>query len=243
MDCKKDDWYLEFFFLYGCRPSQISNSSDAPPPPELASCLNQRYQAWETHVDTFIRVKLTEPQPGKSEELMPSEQQKEGCLFWHEHRIKFLIDHLDILDRKIGMNLQFQALLATAIGILLARADSAICQNPYFYGPAIVLSLTWFGATMLCLLGVYRLEWGDLGAKVDSTQQAISDAGIDAAEKDYVKTLICEVIRRTAKFRVAICLTISSVVIFFVMCFTVSYRLVHPDRPAPSSGAGHSLFH
>jgi hypothetical protein len=136
------------------------------------------------------------------------------------------------------MLLQFQALLATAIGILLARADSRVWEKTPFLWAVGLLGAFWFSATLLCLFGVSRLEWGDLGEGLDvATQTEINDA-----EQKYVRTLICEVIRRSAKFRVATWLTVWSVALFFGMCICVTFLLVQAGETAAFPGAGHSLL-
>jgi hypothetical protein len=136
------------------------------------------------------------------------------------------------------MLLQFQALLATAIGILLARADSSVWEKTPFLWAVGWLGAFWFSATLLCLFGVSRLEWGDLGEGLDVAKQT----EINEAEHKYVRTLICEVIRRSAKFRVATWLTICSVALFFGMCICLTLLLVQAGETAASPGAAHSLF-
>src|SRR5262249_10115879 len=57
----------------------------------------------------------------------------------------------------------------------------------------------------LCLSGVRRIVWGDLGAGVDP--QSLTKAAADAACQQHERDLIFELVRRTNRLRVAILLT------------------------------------
>jgi len=67
--------------------------------------------------------------------------------------------------------------------------------------------ILWVVNTLLCLSGVRRVTWGDLW-KTDATEEA---------EKAHVDALLIEVVKRTAKFRVAVSLTVGSVLLITVL--------------------------
>jgi len=117
-------------------------------------------------------------------------------------RINFVKDHLDVLDRKFGVLLQFQALVATAGSIIFTglykAGDGNSDYSRSFKHLLGVMCVLWVVDALLCLYGIRRLLWGDMWHfKVDPGTHP-------TPEQVQVGALRTEVIKRTAKFRVAV---------------------------------------
>ena len=195
LDCKKDNWRTELVLSFYRR----------------GECGKTRAKQWEKHVRIYAAIKDPEHQA----EILKTGTPK----YWKETRVKFLIEHLDILDRKLGMLLQFLALLATAMGLALARLIANGEWGPcWFQSLACAIAIFWFVGIFLCLFGVRRLEWGDLGEDASVPAAEMSETDLTNAEQKFVNKIISEVIRRTAKFRVAIYSTLASVIFFLLLC-------------------------
>jgi hypothetical protein len=119
-----------------------------------------------------------------------------------DSRIKYVTDHLDVLDRKFGVLLQFQALLATSGSVIVTGLYKAtLGQGDYSDGAKYLLEVMcvlWVVDTLLCLAGIRRLVWGDMGP-FDAKASANS-----TAEAVQVGAFRAEIIKRTAKFRIAV---------------------------------------
>ncbi|HWF02701.1 MAG TPA: hypothetical protein VHA06_03390 [Candidatus Angelobacter sp.] len=141
--------------------------------------IERRCNVWDAHINRFTILKCGTGQVGDA-------------------RLKFVTEHLDILDRKFGVLLQFQALLATIGSIIftgLYRATQS--QGEYSDGFKWILGsvcVLWIIDTLLCLAGIRRIVWGDMSTPSNPS----------VAEQIQVGALRTEVIKRTAKFRVAV---------------------------------------
>jgi hypothetical protein len=150
----------------------------------------ERFEKWQEHVKKFATIKCGE-QP------------------WGATRIDFTAGHLDILDRKFAFLLTFQALLS---GIITLAVNALKPESFYQAGKLGIWLLVllaigfilWVINTLLCLSGVRRVTWGDLWKN-------------DATEETHVEALLIEVVKRTAKFRVAVSLTVGSVLLITVL--------------------------
>jgi hypothetical protein len=168
---------------------------------------------------------------------------------WKEKRVTFLFEHLNILDTKLGMLLNFNSLLLIAINVLFGGlynlvpkpfpADAHILVvsgvSAYFLIWALAILSVVFGAfwlliTILCLSGERRLVWGDLGligrgkdrpplAEFKDTRK------LARAEEEHVQALVISVVKRTNKSRVANYLTIINVGVL-ALTFTVGLGLL-----------------
>jgi hypothetical protein len=179
-----------------------------------ADALDERCDAWEEHVNCFRRI-AKEPS-GKTDDI----------------RIQFLVKHLDTVDDKFGKILQFQALVLAGITVGLGslwQHYERLKAPPFPQGwwlPVLVDFIFWFAygcwclSTLLCFWGIRRVLWGDLGkhsAQHELTEQEHAPEPEETAEQEHVKELICEVIKRTAKFRVAVPLTVTSVILLALL--------------------------
>src|SRR5438046_1428540 len=133
--------------------------------------------AWEQHVNTFDLIASR----GKPPRLGTK-------------RIDFVAGHLDILDRKFSSLLTFHGLMASVVGLYL----NVSLPHPIHHLSSSFRRfwLVWTITTILCLLGVWRAKWGDLGG-----------GPAQDAERKQVLALIESVMNRTALFRLAIILT------------------------------------
>jgi hypothetical protein len=131
-----------------------------------------------------------------------------GANDWKFERINFLRGYLDVVDRKLGTILQLQALLAAVASLLL----SALVKSGQSIATiSIPLSLRVFGIifivnTMICLISVTDIYFGNLQ---------------DVGESAYVKRMIHAVMMRTAGFRLAVPLTILSVILLALSVYFI----------------------
>ena len=141
----------------------------------------RRCQMWDCHITRFTTLKCGNGPVGDT-------------------RIKYVTDHLDVLDRKFGVLLQFQALMA-ATGSVIVTGMYKAAQGDYSDGVKHLLEaacVLWVIDTLLCLAGIRRLVWGDMG-HFEATP------GVNpTAEEVQVGAFRAEIIKRTAKFRVAV---------------------------------------
>jgi len=164
---------------------------------------NERFENWKKHVNKFATIKCEEKP-------------------WGATRIEFTAGHLDILDRKFAFLLTFQALLS---GIITLAVNALKPESFYQAGKLGIWLLVllaigfilWVVNTLLCLSGVRRVTWGDLW-KTDATEEA---------EKAHVDALLIEVVKRTAKFRVAVSLTVGSVLLITVLAILAGRVAYH----------------
>ena len=148
--------------------------------------------------------------------LFSGSRQKERIEHWREHaqtwremidenrtdRIRFLSGHLDILDRKFGTLLQFQGLLPVAIATLLS--GMRVVPNSNFRLILGAFGVSWLVNTLFCLLGVRRLEWGDLWLYRGDRGQA---------EDNHINRLIRAIVLRTSEFRIAAAITLLEILL------------------------------
>jgi hypothetical protein len=99
-----------------------------------------------------------------------------------------------------------------------SRAGGTNRFGHWFRFLAGLIAIFWFFGLFLCLWGVRRLEWGDLGENTSKAAADMEATDLSQAEQNFVNKLISEVIRRTAKFRVAISSTSLSVGVFLLLC-------------------------
>lgn len=152
----------------------------------LGDSRNERIDAWIKHVNTYGYI----VSGGKCPPPFGNE------------RIRFVAGHLDILDRKFGILLTFHGLMATLAGLYLNFAlPHPLRHIPFLFA---LFALCWLATTALCLLGLVRATWGDLG----------KDKNAAKAEIRQVKILIEQVVSRTAMFRLAVPLTIIGILLF-----------------------------
>lgn len=210
MDCHKDHWWTEIVLLFY----------------RVGNCGKTRAEEWQKHVNIYAAIK----HPASHDKILKAGTPEH----FQETRIKFLIEHLDILDRKLGMLLQFLALLATAVSLVLGRlVDTSKWGHSWSQVLVGAIAAFWFVAIFLCLFGVRRLEWGDLGEDMRKGAD-ISQSDVQTAESVFVGKLISEVIRRTAKFRVAVYTTTLNVFLFFLLCASIAFPF---SRRAEGGGA------
>lgn len=152
--------------------------------------------------------------------LLSRSEQDQRIAHWKEHaqtwkemvtakctdRVAFLAVHLDILDRKFGTLLQFQALLPIAITLLLSGLR--IVPDARFRVALGIFSLFWLINTVLCLQCLKRLAWGDLWRYRGDPI---------AGEDDHVNKLVPEIVLRTAEFRIAAAITTFEIILIALL--------------------------
>jgi hypothetical protein len=185
----------------------------------------ERYFLWVKHVDTYISIKNKEaPHPSK----------------WGDERIEVITDDLDLVDDKISKLLQFQGLMLAAVsfGVGSLRSNKQVSFDfipswfagyfKYAVGGAFFF---WFFATFLCLWGVRRVTWGDLWKYEEDPKEG---------EEKHRDILISEVIKRTAKFRLAVIFTVVNVLLLAIFLGMLIYHWgwaeKKPDPPAAYTG-------
>ena len=125
-------------------------------------------------------------------------------------RIDSLFQHLNVLDTKFGILLSVTTLLLIGFNILLAHLKELLEPwqanrfEPRFSTlfAALGLFVIW-----LCLSGVRRIVWGDLGEGIADPASATADL-IQPAHDRHVRDLIVELAKRTNRFRVAMLATL-----------------------------------
>lgn len=129
------------------------------------SCLRQfqerRKDLWLEHVDTFAKLKtnyyqVTEPtsETKTKQPLIPDPQHP----LMGSARIDFVAGHLDILDRKFGVLLQVQALIAVTAGVLVNAFKDSLLPLLYGVGPwAILVALTFWLLALFLMFA--RICW------------------------------------------------------------------------------------
>jgi hypothetical protein len=136
------------------------------------SIRHRRLTEWELHVNAYKAL--------KAHLVLPSLPGTEG--------IDFIAGHLDILDRKLGSLLTFHGMLAAVVGLYLnVFLSGRVGQlSGWFWAFAVV----WMATTLLCLLAMAWVPWGNLGDK-----QTFQEA-----ESGQIQALIGTVITRTGFF-------------------------------------------
>jgi hypothetical protein len=128
-------------------------------------------------------------------------------------RIRFLFDHLAILDGKFNIVLTFNSLLLIVMNILLGVLFNLLSTRPdvaktisgdrsfiVFIGCEGLFGILWLCVTIGCLFSLRRLVWGDLRR---------------TSEHEHVKQLIIAVAKRTNSFRISVFVTVLNI------CLTV----------------------
>jgi hypothetical protein len=174
------------------------------------SIRHKRLTEWELHVNAYKAL--------KAHLVLPSLPGTEG--------IDFIAGHLDILDRKLGSLLTFHGMLAAVVGLYLnVFLSGRVGQlSGWFWAFAVV----WMATTLLCLLAMAWVPWGNLGDKPT----------IPEAETGQVQALIGTVITRTAFFRLAVPLTFIWLLLFALTAWTTKKGtdVQLNSHPPPSGG-------
>jgi flagellar motor protein MotB len=128
--------------------------------------------------------------------------------------------YLDTLETRISLLLAFQG--AASITTILFSTHPSKWRSPL-----VLLLLLWFLATSLCLWASRRIVWGDLS---ENSQAAV----------DYLVAKLAEtIVDRTAKFRVAVDITVVYVVLAALLMGKVIFASASPT-PAASPTPVHS---
>jgi outer membrane protein OmpA-like peptidoglycan-associated protein len=178
--------------------------------------VGRRIFDWEAHIITYLEISKTNPSQYASA------------------AISYLCSHLDVVDNKVGRLLQFQAL----IFVVIATGAATAWNNYHFaveqrnqHGILILAGLFWVGcflwtmATALCFWAVRRAAWGDFEQFIQSPSEA---------QKRYIAFLILEVIKRTAKYRVAVPISFVSL-IFLVACLPLLFYFMMSNLSGASA--------
>jgi hypothetical protein len=132
-------------------------------------------------------------------------------------RVDHLIAHLSILDTKFSNLLNFNTLLATAVGILVSIRHhggsgdlifESNLQTWWFRGMIAVGFVT----VATCLRGVLRLRWGD---------DPIQGEPPVKFETELTNKMIVSLVRRSASFRFAAVMTSANLLL--LGCFVASF--------------------
>lgn len=195
----------------------------------------KRCDEWEVHATGYAYIACGPP--AASEALPPAVPPSTPATppkFWKAERITFLSKHLDVLDSKLGMLLNFNSLLLIAINVLYAAFYNLVKEIPSFLnlkqfsaalivalaGLSVVFGALWLAITILCLVGGYRVYWGDLGRgerdRHYSLEELNDPALPAAAEEKHVESLIVSIVRRTSRFRIASMLTFVNVAVLAI---------------------------
>ena len=174
------------------------------------SIRHKRLTEWELHVNAYKAL--------KAHLVLPSLPGTEG--------IDFIAGHLDILDRKLGSLLTFHGMLAAVVGLYLnVFLSGRVGQlSGWFWAFAVV----WMATTLLCLLAMAWVPWGNLGDKPT----------IPEAESGQIQALIGTVITPTAFFRLAVPLTFIWLLLFALTAWTTKSGtdVSSSSHPPPNSG-------
>ena len=200
----------------------------------------KRHGAWLSHANTFTGIKCDAHLKWNDTGAAKEEKEEivlDNALEWGETRIKFLSDHLDILDRKFGVLLQFQALLGIVVTILLSFKQRENIKLVWFSGSFQwwlyllgVIGIFWLVGTILCLTGIRRIVWGDMGEAVAKKDPHHTEPPfVTDAEERHVGGLVDEIIERTAKFRLAVGTTIWNIFFLVLLAFAIFMSLLVPD--------------
>jgi hypothetical protein len=179
---------------------------------------NCRLEAWTKHVHAFKALKA---HLVTGDMVCPWPLGTEG--------IDFIAGHLDILDRKLGSLLTFHGMIATVVGLYLNFFLTGRVGRLSFW--FWVFAFVWIATTLICLLAMAWVPWGDLGGKP-----------IPQAEAEQIQALIETVVTRTAFFRLAVPLTACWLLLFLVAALTTrngnNDRSSQPSQPTSSTPAG-----
>jgi hypothetical protein len=157
--------------------------------------------SWMEHVNAYAHLKCGLPEDYDFKKP-PTER-------LGDTRVRFLFDHLAILDGKFNLVLTFNSLLLLAMNILLGvlfnlvstRPDVASKIGEYrsfiaFVACEGLFGFSWMAVTIGCLVSLRRLVWGDLRK---------------TSEHEHVKQLIIAVARRTNAFRISVFATVLNI--------------------------------
>ena len=151
-------------------------------PARSKAFMEERAALWEKHVTMFAYIKH-----GKDSTSAD----------WNSTRINFLIENLNIIDRKFAALLQFQGLLGIAVTVFVEALIHIIMNDRAMIVFLGLFAALWFIDTFICMRGVGRIRWGDLWMSEDTAH----------AEQECVRMLIRAVIGRTAIYRLAVLFT------------------------------------
>jgi len=209
--------------LWFCRPAKAT--------------LGKRIEDWKTHIEVFLRVtrptvdELAALQRADKGLLKPVEDKEEA-----KTTFDFLSRHLDIVDDKVSRLLQFQALVFVAIATGAGTMWNTYSSQVVRLHPSAALMLEivfwagfflWFLATGLCFWAIRRVAWGEFEEHEDELM---------TGRQLHTDLLILENIKRTAKFRVAVPLTASGLVLL-LLCLPLTFWLTRESRTS-TSGSG-----
>ena len=119
----------------------------------------------------------------------------------------------------------------SVVSLLVRRLDSTPLLEQFLrlsWGPlvlAAILGVVWSFITFLCLRGVGRVVWGDLGSPDDPSEQGDSSGPehLRKAEKAHVKEMARCVVNRTARFRAAVLLTFIEIILLISLPLLLAY--------------------
>src|SRR6266550_10482 len=168
----------------------------------------ERFVQWEDHINAYHEL--------------------EGGRYGTK-RIDKLSKHLDVLDTKIGIALNFNSLLVAGVSLFapwITNFGLSLCSSGrWVFEVFVVLVFVVLGLLVwnlgILLRGFRRVVWGRLGASTSNSQEQNSEKeaegktetaeeGNKKAEKDeedYVRFLIMSVARRTNCFRISTYIT------------------------------------
>ncbi len=156
----------------------------------------QREGLWRDHINTYTKIRHGENTDRAS---------------WGSARIDLLTLNLDILDRKFASILQFQGLLAIAMSIGMATLKGVVNFGLLLrigIGGSVFL---WFVVVFMVMRSIGRLFWGDMWKERDLVE----------AESNHVNTLINCVVRRTARFRISVLLSLVNGLMLVLLLLSV----------------------
>lgn len=251
IEVKTDPFWDEFrLFLCSLRRGRFERRTGE------ANRWANRCDQWETHATLFACIKCGllpdgEVPTASGQDATPKQADASAKKWeeplWKEKRIQFLFEHLNILDTKLGMLLNFNSLLLIAVNVLYGGLYNLVPKpfptNSHIFnlsGHLLIWALAilsvlfggiWLLITILCLVGERRLVWGDLGlirrGQLRPAIKEFKDANLLAeAEEEHVRALVIAVVKRTNKFRLAGVLSIINVALL-VLTFTIGLGFLY----------------
>jgi hypothetical protein len=190
-----------------------------------------RLRHWISHVNTYVGLKDTSSvgqnvheKEEKTHRLSIDDQIRNVPFHeWKTERIDFAIKHLDILDGKFGFLLAVQAFLAAGVGFAVSAfpwekltkpTDRLLYLSRSFWLIFVVSSvIIWLINVIISLFGMHRIIWGHMW-RYERLQEA---------EWTQVLALLVRIVKRTARFRVAIVLTMFGVLWGAVLTFAIIF--------------------
>jgi len=123
-------------------------------------------------------------------------------------RIQFVAGHLDILDRKFGILLTFQGLMATIVTLYISAAlPHPVTQLPSDFK---VFAWVWVLTTALCVAGMAWVRWGNLGSlqKIEDENGNVPVERLRKAEDGHVWSLLRSFRSRSVLYNCAVFFTL-----------------------------------